>query len=301
MKSFFSKSFTNFPFLLLTLSLLYSFSIIKVCLGFSPSFSFGNSLISSRRSSIVKRTFALQNKNRENLHNGFLNNNYLHHHIQSTASTLRLTALKKSGEGAKKDGEVSFETMDGSGVRIGIVRARWNPTIIDNLDSGIKKALTECNVKEENIFETSVPGSWELPLAVRFLAMSRQCDVIIAVGCLIKGETMHFEYIADSVSKGLMDVQLQSTIPCIFGVLTTMTEAQAKDRSTGDNNHGYSWGMAAVEMALLRSDALKPVPQRGTLDLVGQNEKNGSKGESDTVEKESEKEVEKKEKKPFGF
>lgn len=215
-------------------------------------------------------------------------------------SLLRREALKKGSE--KKDGEVSFETMDGSGVRIGIVRARWNPTIIDNLDSGIKKALKECNVKEENIFETTVPGSWELPLAVRFLAMSRQCDVIIAVGCLIKGDTMHFEYIADSVSKGLMDVQLQSTIPCVFGVLTTLTEAQAKDRSTGDNNHGYSWGMAAVEMALLRSDALKPVPQRGTLDLVGQNGLAGTDtGLKKSEAEEKEKEAEKKEKKPFGF
>ena len=220
-----------FPYLLAFFFYSSSSSYILKAWGFSPSF--GNSV--TRVSPMAKTnvgTFVLKNKN-GNLNINALNHNNNNNYIRSTSSLLKRHALKKSQDGAKKDGEVSFEKMDGSGVRIGIVRARWNPTIIDNLNTGIKKALTECKVKEENIFETTVPGSWELPLAVRFLAMSRQCDVIIAVGCLIKGETMHFEYIADSVSKGLMDVQLQSTIPCIFGVLTTMTEAQATDRSTG--------------------------------------------------------------------
>lgn len=101
---------------------------------------------------------------------------------------------------------VGFEELDGSGCRIGIVKTRWNPEIMASLNDGVKTALKECGVKDANIYETTVPGSFELPLAARFLALSRQCDVVIALGCLIKGDTMHFEYIAEACAKGLMDV-----------------------------------------------------------------------------------------------
>jgi 6,7-dimethyl-8-ribityllumazine synthase len=101
---------------------------------------------------------------------------------------------------------VGFEELDGSGCRVGIVKTRWNPEIMSSLYDGVKAALKDCGVKDANIYDTTVPGSFELPLAARFLAMSRQCDVVITLGCLIKGETMHFEYIAEAVSKGLMDV-----------------------------------------------------------------------------------------------
>ena len=80
--------------------------------------------------------------------------------------------------------------------------------------------------------------------------------MIIPIGILIKGDTLHFEVIAESVTKGLMDVGLSTGLPVIFGVLTVNTEEQAKDRSTGANNHGLQWGKAAVEMALLRASAL---------------------------------------------
>eukprot|EP00611_Tribonema_gayanum_P021857 TRINITY_DN4297_c0_g4_i2.p3 TRINITY_DN4297_c0_g4~~TRINITY_DN4297_c0_g4_i2.p3 ORF type:complete len:150 (-),score=40.37 TRINITY_DN4297_c0_g4_i2:354-803(-) len=101
-----------------------------------------------------------------------------------------------------------------------------------------------------------VPGAYELPLAARFLALSQTVDSIVCLGCLIKGETMHFEYIADAVSSGLMQVGLSTTCPTVFGVLTTLDEAQAKSRSEGENNHGVGWGMTAVEMGLLRMSAL---------------------------------------------
>ena len=79
---------------------------------------------------------------------------------------------------------------------------------------------------------------------------------IIPVGVLIKGETTHFEVISESVTKGVMDVGLSTGVPCIFGVLTALTEEQIVARSTGSNNHGTQWGMAAVDMALLRKDAM---------------------------------------------
>lgn len=101
-----------------------------------------------------------------------------------------------------------------------------------------------------------MPGSFELPLAAKFLAMSGTVDAIICAGVLIKGDTMHFEYIADTVSKGIMNVGIQTNLPIVFGVLTCLNEEQVKKRSSGDNNHGYDWGKTAVEMALLRAEAV---------------------------------------------
>uniref|UniRef100_A0A7S2RMT1 6,7-dimethyl-8-ribityllumazine synthase n=1 Tax=Rhizochromulina marina TaxID=1034831 RepID=A0A7S2RMT1_9STRA len=152
--------------------------------------------------------------------------------------------------------EVDFGELNGESCRIGIISTRWNPEIIGDLKSGVKQALEECKVKDANIFETEVPGAFELPLAARFLALSGTVDAVVCVGCLIKGDTMHFEYICDTVSSGLMNVGLQTSTPVVFGVLTVMDEEQAKARSTGENNHGLSWGKTAVEMALLRQSAL---------------------------------------------
>mmetsp|Transcript_66385 Transcript_66385/g.191644 ORF Transcript_66385/g.191644 Transcript_66385/m.191644 type:complete len:223 (+) Transcript_66385:52-720(+) len=154
------------------------------------------------------------------------------------------------------ESEVSFGDLDGKDVRVGIIRTRWNDEHVSNLVDGCKKALKECNVKEDNIFETSVPGSYELPLATRFLALSGTVDAIVCAGVLIKGETYHFEYISEAVSSGIMSVQLQTQTPVVYGVLNCLNEDQVKARSSGDNNHGYDWGKTAVEMALLRMEAL---------------------------------------------
>ncbi|KAK1781362.1 6,7-dimethyl-8-ribityllumazine synthase [Copromyces sp. CBS 386.78] len=184
---------------------------------------------------------------------------------------------------------------DGSGLRIGIIHARWNDTIIEPLLAGTKAKLLECGVKESNIVVQSVPGSWELPIAVQRLYSASQVqssssgvgtsagdllgsstadlaslsntassavstqpfDALIAIGVLIKGETMHFEYIADTVSQGLMRVSLDTGVPVIFGVLTVLTEEQAQARAgliPGSHNHGEDWGLAAVEMAVKRKD-----------------------------------------------
>ncbi|KAL1836938.1 hypothetical protein VTJ49DRAFT_4451 [Mycothermus thermophilus] len=180
---------------------------------------------------------------------------------------------------------------DGSNLRIGIVHARWNDTIIEPLLAGAKAKLRECGVKESNIVVQTVPGSWELPIAVQRLYAASQVqssssgagatagdllgsstadllsptssssastgpfDAIIAIGVLIKGETMHFEYIAGAVSEGLMRVSLDTGVPVIFGVLTVLTEDQAKARAgiiEGSHNHGEDWGLAAVEMGVKR-------------------------------------------------
>ena len=166
------------------------------------------------------------------------------------------------------ESEVSFGDLDGSDVRIGIIRTRWNDEHVTNLVDGCKKALADCNVKEENIFETSIPGAYELPLSARFLALSGTVDAIVTAGVLIKGDTMHFEYISDAVSSGLMSVQLQTQCPVVYGVLNCLTEDQVRARSSGDNNHGYDWGKTAVEMALLRNEALNIAASAGKSKLM---------------------------------
>jgi len=145
------------------------------------------------------------------------------------------------------ESEVTFDELDGSDIRIGIIRTRWNDEYVTDLVNGCRKALKECKVKEENIFETSIPGAYELPLSARFLALSGTVDAIVTAGVLIKGETMHFEYISDTVSSGLMSVQLQTQCPIVYGVLNCMNEDQVKARSSGKNNHGEDWGRTAVE------------------------------------------------------
>ena len=151
---------------------------------------------------------------------------------------------------------ISFPELDGSDVRVGIITARWHDEINGNLIAGAKESLKKAGVKEENIVEREVPGSFELPLACRFLALSGTVDSILPIGTLIKGDTYHFEVISEAVTNGLMDVGLSTGVPVVFGVLTANTEEQAKARSEGKNNHGLQWGSAAVEMALLRNSAL---------------------------------------------
>ena len=154
-------------------------------------------------------------------------------------------------------------------MKIGIIRTRWNDEHVTNLVDGVKKGLKDCKVSETNIFETSVPGAFELPLAARFLALSGTVDAIVTVGVLIKGETMHFEYISDAVAKGLMNVGMTTSTPVVLGVLTCLNEDQVKARSSGNNNHGNDWGKTAVEMALLRTEALGGKGGMGSLKEVG--------------------------------
>ena len=152
-------------------------------------------------------------------------------------------------------------------MRIGIIRNRWNDEYVSNLVTGVREGLAECKVGTESIFETNVPGCFELPMAARFLAMSGTVDAIVCVGVLIKGKTMHFEYISDTVAKGIMNTGLQTSTLMILGVLTCLNEEQVEARCGGKHNHGIDWAKTAVEMALLRTDALggKTLPMRPSL------------------------------------
>lgn len=170
-------------------------------------------------------------------------------------------------------------------MRIGIVHARWNSECIGPLVKGAVNAMKKAGVKEENIVIESVPGSWELPAGVARLisagqvqassnvedlmgassllsedpegesassstASKKPFDAVIGVGVLIKGSTMHFEYISESCCQGLMRIGLDTNVPVILGVLTCLTEEQALQRSgigKDAHNHGEDWGTAAVE------------------------------------------------------
>eukprot|EP00525_Craspedostauros_australis_P012603 CAMPEP_0198116128 /NCGR_PEP_ID=MMETSP1442-20131203/9567_1 /TAXON_ID= /ORGANISM="Craspedostauros australis, Strain CCMP3328" /LENGTH=226 /DNA_ID=CAMNT_0043773831 /DNA_START=110 /DNA_END=790 /DNA_ORIENTATION=+ len=174
----------------------------------------------------------------------------------TSAFAPRLSSSSAASALKAAESEVSFGDLDGSNVRIGIIRTRWNDEHVSSLVEGCRKALKECNVKDDFIFETEVPGSFELPMAARFLALSQTVDAIVTAGVLIKGETMHFEYISEATASGLMSVGLQTSTPIVYGVLNCLNEEQVKARSSGDSNHGYDWGKTAVEMALLRTEAL---------------------------------------------
>lgn len=150
------------------------------------------------------------------------------------------------------------QKYDGSSLKVGIIHARWNSTIITALVDGAIKRLKEFGVKEENIYVETVPGSFELPFGTKKMAEKLEkvdgvkLDAIIPIGVLIKGSTMHFEYICDSTTHALMRLNETMNIPVIFGVLTVLTEGQAELRAglkPGMHNHGEDWGAAAVEMA----------------------------------------------------
>ena len=100
----------------------------------------------------------------------------------------RLTSVRRHA--AESPADIAFGELDGTNARIGIIKTRWNQEIISGLRDGIVKTLGECGVQESNIFETEVPGSFELPMAARFLALSGTVDVILPVGVLIKGDTV---------------------------------------------------------------------------------------------------------------
>lgn len=104
-----------------------------------------------------------------------------------------------------------------------------------------------------------MPGAYELPYAAKLLAMSGTVDAIICCGVLIKGDTYHFEYISDAVTRGIMDVNLATMTPVVYGVLNCLDEEQVKKRSSnanGGHNHGVDWGKTAVEMAIMKKEAM---------------------------------------------
>jgi 6,7-dimethyl-8-ribityllumazine synthase len=142
-----------------------------------------------------------------------------------------------------------------AGYRFAIVASRFNESITEGLLEGARTALASAGVHDEDITTVHVPGAFEIPLTARELAASGRFNAVICLGCLIKGDTMHFEYIASAAAHGIMDAGLATRIPITFGVLTTLTDAQAEVRAApGPENKGGEAARAAVEMATLLLD-----------------------------------------------
>ncbi len=130
-----------------------------------------------------------------------------------------------------------------------IVVAEWNEEITEPLYQGAFDALLKLGVKKKNIIRKNVPGSFELPLAAQWMAEKKEIDAIICLGCIIQGETAHFDYICQAVAYGVMKVNLKSNKPVAFGVLTTLNQKQAMDRAGGKyGNKGEEAAVTVVKM-----------------------------------------------------
>ena len=144
------------------------------------------------------------------------------------------------------------EPPSGRGLRIAVVVSRYNDFVTGRLKAGTIEALAACGVSGEDVTVFDVPGSFEIPMAARRAAETRRFDAIVCLGCLIRGETAHFEYIAAAASHGLMAASGATGVPMTFGILTTDSAEQALARAgSGPTNKGWESAVAAVEMALL--------------------------------------------------
>ena len=136
--------------------------------------------------------------------------------------------------------------------RFAVVRSRFNDFVTAKLMTGCVDTLTRHGCKEENITEVRVPGSFEIPLAARKLADSGDYDAVICLGCLIRGQTPHFDYLAAEVTKGVAQVALDSGIPVAFGIITADTLEQAVERAGAKaGNKGTDAANAAIELVNL--------------------------------------------------
>jgi len=139
-----------------------------------------------------------------------------------------------------------------SGARFTIVASRFNDFIVDRLIAGATDALVRHGVEAGRITLVRVPGSWEIPIACSKVATKGKADAIIALGCVIRGATPHFDHIAGEVSKGVASVSLSTGVPIAFGVLTTDTIEQAVERAGSKmGNKGWDSAVSAIEMVSL--------------------------------------------------
>ncbi|CAN5687137.1 6,7-dimethyl-8-ribityllumazine synthase [soil metagenome] len=137
----------------------------------------------------------------------------------------------------------------GGGQRVGIVVSRFNDLITERLLAGAQSCLIDHGVEEDLIEAAWVPGAWELPLAAQHMIEARGCDAVIALGCVIRGDTPHFDFVAGAAATGLSAVSARTGAPVAFGVLTTDTMEQALARAGGKaGNKGWESAMAVLEM-----------------------------------------------------
>ena len=142
--------------------------------------------------------------------------------------------------------------MDADGLRFGVVVSRFNSFITERLLQGALDALERSGAASKNVDVAHVPGSFELPLSAKKMAQSGRYDAIIAIGCILRGETAHYDYVCSETARGLQLAQMDTGVPIMFCVLMCDTLEQAIDRAgLKGGNKGFEAGLGAVEMAHL--------------------------------------------------
>ena len=137
-------------------------------------------------------------------------------------------------------------------MRVAVVAARFNAHIVEELLAGCLRKLKHLGAEDAAVEVHRVPGAFELPVAAKILAKTETFAAVICLGCVIRGDTPHFDYVAGECARGIQQVALSETLPVIFGVLTTNTEEQAQARIGGSHGHAGEWAAeAAVEMVAL--------------------------------------------------
>jgi len=148
----------------------------------------------------------------------------------------------------------SAEIPNGIDMKIGVVVAQWNKEITDALLKGAHDTLVKHNVKEENIVTVSVPGTFELTLGAQSLLEYTDVDAVIVLGCVIQGDTRHFDFICNGVTQGITELNIKYNQPVIFGVLTTNNIEQARERCGGKlGNKGDEAAATALQMVALHN------------------------------------------------
>ncbi len=163
------------------------------------------------------------------------------------ASELKNLSVYKESGIAKQTSETKY--------KIGIVVSEWNQEITANLTEAAIETLNKYGYSNNNIILKSVPGSFELALGAKYLIEIAGADAVICLGCVIQGETRHFDFVCSGVTQGIMNVNLQTGAPVAFGVLTTDNQQQALDRSGGKHgNKGTEAAVAALKMLQLKNE-----------------------------------------------
>mgnify|MGYP002008937125 FL=1 len=143
-------------------------------------------------------------------------------------------------------------SLDGTGLRVGIVAGRFNDYVSNNLLKGTRARLVALGVADDDVDLAWVAGAFEIPLAARAMAKSGRYDAVVCLGAVIRGETAHFDYVAGEAAAGIMRTGQDTGVPIVFGVLTTDTLEQAKERAdVGKGDKGSDCAEAAVEMVRL--------------------------------------------------
>ena len=158
-------------------------------------------------------------------------------------------------------GEPGSDVVDAAGLSVGVVAARWHGELTDHMLARATAAASACGV--DDVVVARVAGSVELPVVAQ--ALARRCDVVVALGVVVRGATAHFDYVCQSVTEGLTRVALDESVPVAHGVLTVNTIEQARDRAGlpgSAEDKGWSATVAALEAALTIRTIPTPIPRR---------------------------------------